>query len=90
MDARQNIVAGANAPCWACSALHCVAADVNISVHKWTCLILKLRWWTVMIYGLQANDVLNVITFDSVRQSVMITVVLKSNDRLFLLRKFVL
>ena len=43
-----------------------------------------------MIYGLQANDVLNVITFDSVRQSVMITVVLKSDDRLFLLRKFVL
>jgi len=37
-----------------------------------------------MIYGLRANDVLNVITFDSVSQSVMLTVVLKSGDRLFL------
>ena len=47
-----------------CTALHSVAADVNISVRKWTCLILNLRWWTLMIYGLQANDVLSVITFE--------------------------
>jgi len=35
-----------------------------------------------MIYGLQANDVLNGITFDSASQSVIITIVLKSGDRL--------
>jgi len=35
-----------------------------------------------MVYGLQANDVLNVITFDSVTQPVMIAGVLKSGDHL--------
>jgi len=39
-----------------------------------------------MIYGLQEIDVLNVITFDSVSQSVMITVVLKNGDRFLFVR----
>ena len=83
VDARQNVVADVSATSLACSALHCVAADVNISLRRWTCLILNLRWWTLMIYGLQANDVLNGITFDCLSRSAMITVVLKSGDRLF-------
>jgi len=41
--ARQNVVTESSATSLACSALHCVAADVNISVRRWT-IIFNLRW----------------------------------------------
>ena len=87
VGARQNVVADASATGFACSALHCVAANVNISVRRWTYLIRQLRLWALMIFGLQATDVLKIITF--VSQSAM-TVVLKSSDRLFFMYVFLI
>ena len=43
-DPIQNVVTDVSATSLACGA----DADVNISVRRWTIIILNLRWWTLM------------------------------------------
>ena len=55
VDAKQNAGADArSAISSACSALH--SSDVRITVRRWTGLILSVRWWIFLSFGLQAIE----------------------------------